>query len=418
MNSPTGGEILLVTSSYPRWQGDATTPFVHHLAQDLRSLGWDVRVLAPHAPGAARDEILDGVPVHRFRYLWPDSLETVCYDGGALVKLRANRWNYARIPFLVIAQWFAILVRVIRRDVALLHSHWLLPQGLTTALTGGIFRLPHVTTVHGGDVFALQGRFSRACKRFVIRQADVVTVNSSATEAAVRQLVPNSQHAVRIPMGAGDSARHDDAEAATLRSRYRQGDGPLLVFVGRLVAEKGVGDLLETVKLLQPSMPGVSALIVGDGPDRARFEQQAQRLGIADRVTFCGWLASAQVQRHLRAADVFVGPSRPAADGWVEAQGLTLIEAMFAGLPVISTATGGITDVIRHGQTGLIVRPQSPDEIAGAVRRLAGEPELAQRLGRAARALALQEFTRGICAGRFSSVYARLSAQPPAREKK
>jgi len=418
VSSPGGSEILLVTSSYPRWQGDATTPFVHHLAQDLRLLGWEVRVLAPHAPGAARDEVLDGVPVHRFRYLWPESLETVCYDGGALVKLRANRWNYARIPFLVVAQWFAILAQVIRRNVALVHSHWLLPQGLTAAVTARLFRLPHVSTVHGGDIFALQGAVSRACKRFVIRQADVVTVNSTATETAVRQLAPDSRNLLRIPMGASDGARHDAAEVATLRARHCRGNGPLLVFVGRLVMEKGVGDLLEAVHRLQASMPGISALIVGDGPERGRFERQAEQLGIAGRITFCGWLAPEMVQLHLQAADFFVGPSRPAPDGWVEAQGITLIEAMLAGLPVISTATGGITDAIRHEETGLIVRPQASDEIAGAVRRLAGDPELAMRLGRAARVLALQEFTRDVCAGRFSAVYARLTVQAPAREKK
>jgi len=218
---PRGGEILLVTSSYPRWAGDSTTPFVHHLAQDLRALGWDVQVLAPHAPGAARREVLDGVPVWRFRYFWPESLQTVCYDGGALVKLRSNRWNYTRIPFLVAAQWCAILTRVIRHEVALLHSHWLLPQGFTAASVARLFKVPHVATVHGGDVFALRGAVSRACKRFVIHQADVVTVNSSATKTAVNALTQESRELVRIPMGAGVYAGEVTAEAASLRARWR-----------------------------------------------------------------------------------------------------------------------------------------------------------------------------------------------------
>lgn len=415
---PRNGEILFVTSSYPRWHGDATTPFIHHLAQDLRALGWDVHVLAPHAPGAAHEEVLDGVPVHRFRYFWPESLQTVCYDGGALVKLRGNRWNYTRIPFLVIAQGFAILARVIRRKVLLLHSHWLLPQGFTTASIARLAGVAHITTVHGGDVFALRGGVSRACKRFVIRQADVVTVNSTATQAAVDALTRDSRALVRIPMGATVHAEDPEAESAALRARWRRGGGPLLVFVGRLVPEKGVGDLLDAVHQLHASTPDVTALIVGDGPERALFEQRARELGIAERVAFCGWLPSTQVQVHLRAADIFVGPSRPAADGWVEAQGLTLIEAMLAGLPVIATALGGITDAIHHGETGLVVTPAAPVEIAAAIRRLIADPGLAARLGIAARELALQEFTREICARRFSELYARLTVQPAVREKK
>ena len=80
-----GGRILCLTSNFPRWEGDSTTPFVLHLAQDLQALGWRVDVLAPHAPGAAVRETLGGVRVERFRYLWPERLETVCYRGGALI---------------------------------------------------------------------------------------------------------------------------------------------------------------------------------------------------------------------------------------------------------------------------------------------------------------------------------------------
>src|SRR5688572_3816919 len=99
------GRVLLVTSNYPRWAGDATTPFVLHLARDLRSLGWDVLVLAPHAPGAARAEVLDGVAVERFRYLLPERLQTVCYNGGSLGNLRRNPSNFLKLPLLVGREW-------------------------------------------------------------------------------------------------------------------------------------------------------------------------------------------------------------------------------------------------------------------------------------------------------------------------
>lgn len=407
-------EVLLVTSSFPRWPGDATTPFILHLAQDLRALGWNLRVLAPHAPGAARDEVLEGVPVHRFRYFWPESLQTVCYDGGALVKLRANRWNLTRIPFLVVAQWWAILARVLQGRVALVHSHWLLPQGFTATLGAGLLGRPHLATVHGGDVFALRGVLSRACKRFVVRRADAVTVNSSATEAAVNELCRASRALLRIPMGAAVPETGDPAAIAGLRARYRRGAGPLLVFVGRLVAEKGVGDLLQAIAHSRAELPDVTGLIVGDGPDRAQFERQAADLGIAGQVVFCGWLPPVEVGRHLRAADIFVGPSRPAPDGWVEAQGLTLVEAMLAGVPVIAAASGGVTDTIRHEQTGLTVFPRAPDEIAAAIRRLVADPALAARLAAAARALALRDYTRATCARRFAALYTLLTGiEPP-----
>lgn len=64
--------VLFVTSNFPRWPGDSTTPFVLHLAQDLIKIGWEVDVLAPHAPGTKKNEIINGVSVERFQYLWPE----------------------------------------------------------------------------------------------------------------------------------------------------------------------------------------------------------------------------------------------------------------------------------------------------------------------------------------------------------
>lgn len=402
------GRVLLVTSSYPRWEGDNTTPFVHHLAQDLRSRGWDILVLAPHAPGAARQETLNGVPVERFRYLWPTSLETVCYDGGALVKLRRNRWNLVKIPFLVVSQWAAILWRIRRHKFRLVHSHWILPQGLTVALSAGLLGVRHITTIHGSDVFALRGWFARQCKRYVLRHADAVTVNSSATHAAAESLAPGLRGLTRIAMGATVPAPDVEARAAVLRDTYRRNAGPLLIFVGRLVEEKGVGDLLTAIAILRPDLPDVTALIVGEGPDRKNFERLADQLGIGDLITFTGWLTIDEVQCHLRAADIFVGVSKPALDGTVEAQGIAFIEAMLASRSIVATAIGGIGDIVQHYRTGLVVEPGAPEEVAKAISRLTSDHSLAERIGFEARQQAMLHHTRDVSAARFDALYERL----------
>ncbi len=414
---PETREVLLVTSSYPRWAGDATAPFVHHLAVDLRARGWEASVLAPHAPGARRDEVLDGVPIRRFRYAWPESLESLCYEGGALVKLRTNPARYLLVPFLVAAQGIAVLVRMRRRRVTLVHSHWLLPQGFTSALAARLLGRPHVVSVHGSDVFALRGPVLRAAKKLVLRLADAVTVNSEATRRAVLELGSREDKVVRIPMGADDTAAPDPGEVASLRTALCGQAGPLLAFVGRLVPEKGASDLLAAVSILSGPLPGIRAVVIGDGPERDALLRQARALGIDQRVHFPGWLSPAQVRLHLRAADAFVGPSRPAPDGGVEAQGLTFIEAMLAELPVVASGIGGIVDAVRHEETGLLVAPGAPDAIAEAVLRLDGDRELGRRLALAGCEFARTEFTRAISTTRFTALYARLAAGGDARLK-
>ncbi|MFC1578521.1 glycosyltransferase family 4 protein [Thermodesulfobacteriota bacterium] len=130
--------ILFVTSNFPRWEGDSITPFVLHLAEDLQALGWKVDVLAPHAAPAVSHEVLGGVNVDRFRYLWPASWETVCYQGGALINLKNSRSNYIKLPALAFFEWVAIAKRLMRGKYDFLHSHWMLPQGFTGVLAASL----------------------------------------------------------------------------------------------------------------------------------------------------------------------------------------------------------------------------------------------------------------------------------------
>ena len=131
------GRLLVLTSTWPRWQGDTTTSFVRDLTGRLSGLGWETEVLAPHAPGAARDEVDDGMVVHRFRYLWPESAETVCYGSGALVNLRERPLELAKVPMLVAAEQAATLRAVRTRRPDVIHAHWLIPQGLVAGLVPG-----------------------------------------------------------------------------------------------------------------------------------------------------------------------------------------------------------------------------------------------------------------------------------------
>lgn len=399
-----------MTSNFPRWEGDSTTPFVLHLAQDLQSLGWKVDVLAPHAPAAAVAETLGGVQVERFRYLWPESQQTVCYQGGALINLRKNPRNKRKLPALVGAELTAVAWRLLTRNYDALHSHWILPQGFTGMVARMLHRLPHVITVHGGDVFGLQGRILALTKRAALRSADAVTVNSSATEQAVLRLAPGMVQLHRIPMGVSTSPLDADQAhlAAAIRERYQHGGGPLLLFVGRLVEEKGVADLLHAIALLRSHVPNATALVVGEGQDRPELEALVTSLGIGEHVFFTGWVEPHQIPAYLAASDIFVGPSRRAGNGWVEAQGLTLLEAMAAGVPVIATRLGGVVDFVTHDQTGLLVADRAPAQIAQAVRRLVADAALTRQLTTHARKQVNAVFARETSAAAFSSLFERL----------
>ncbi len=406
VGSPSRGRVLCVTSNFPRWWGDSTTPFVLHLAQHLVELGWEIHVLAPHFEGAARRERLGGVEIERFRYAWPESAQTVCYQGGAMINLRNRPQERVKLPALVMAEWLTVERRLRRDDYDLVHSHWVLPQGFVGMLATRGSRVPHVITLHGGDVFSLTGPLMTRFKRAALYRAAGVTVNSSVTEAAVREMAPDCRTIHRIPMGVDDDhqAEQELLLAQELRREHLRGEGPLLVFVGRLVDEKGAEDAVRAMAMLQGLMDA-HLLVLGEGPERPKLEELVARLGVAESVTFLGWVQPDEVRAYLAASDIFVGPSRRAADGWIEGQGLTFLEAMAAGTAVVATRSGGIVDSVRHEHSGLLVDERSPRQIGDAIQRLTADEDLRQRLIQGGHEVVSSGFSKRCCVGRFDQLF-------------
>lgn len=402
--------LLLITSNFPRWEGDATTPFVARLAADLLDEGWQVDVLAPHAPGAARHEIMHGVTVRRFRYLLPESQQNVCYGGGALINLRQHKSNWLKVPFLVLFELLTTIRLLATRRYAVVNAHWILPQGFVAAIAGKLTKTPLVTTVHGGDVFDLQGDVLSRFKGWSLRRSAAVTVNSSATRAAALELAPDAPVST-IPMGVDTHIDPSAAKSAVIRDRYRRSSGPLLLFVGRLVIEKGADDVLRSTALLAQELPDTTVVLVGTGQDREYLEDLAAELGVSDRVFFAGWIEPEEVGAYMASADIFVGPSKQAESGWREGLGLVFLEAMAAGTPVVATASGGIPDIVRHERTGLLVDEESPDDIAASVRRLIDDPELRATVVANGRQLVSDKYSRPASARAFAELFSQVREQ-------
>jgi glycosyltransferase involved in cell wall biosynthesis len=395
---PDMPRVLFLTSSFPRWEGDSTTPFILHLAEDLTALGWHVTVLAPHAEGARRHEQLGGIEVHRFRYFSPVRAQSICYGGGALANLRRSPLDALKLPALVTAEWWSTMR--LFRSVDVVHSHWILPQGAAVAMTPARH---HVATVHGSDVFGLQARPFQVVKSWALRRASAVTANSTATRAKVSALTRSRVDAELIPMGV--DIRQPDPEAVRrIRARVGEG-GPLVVFLGRVVQEKGVLDLVRAFAIIRTRFPSARLTMVGGGIDSDTVSQVAVSLGLGTAIDQPGWADPAEVVNWFTAADVVVVSS------WFEAQGLSVMEAQAAGAAVVATNVGGIPDAIEDGRTGILVEPRDPEALAAAVISLLDDPGRAADIGRRAAEQATHRFSREATARAFESLYNRVLAR-------
>ena len=169
-------------------------------------------------------------------------------------------------------------------------------------------------------------------------------------------------------------------------------DGERVLFVGRLVARKGLDDLLLAFKLVLQQIPAVELDIVGDGPKQISLKEMAKRLGIDARVRFLGELKGQPLYDCYRAARVFVMPSRTMPED-VEGFGTVFLEAAAFGIPSVGTDSGGIPEAIRDGVTGIIVPEGDTHSLARSLVELLTDDEKRDRLGQNARRWASMNFT-------------------------
>jgi glycosyltransferase involved in cell wall biosynthesis len=378
-------------------------PFVYRLSAGLVGRGHEVHVLAPHDSSAAKLELMDGLHVHRFQYA-PSRLESLAYGGGILENLRRHPTRWSLVPTFMLAELVA-LVRLVRRErIDVVHAHWVIPQGLVAALARPLINRPVVTSAHGGDVFAMTKGIRRRMLRFAARGADSCTANSSATQAVLMRAT--DVQATIIPMGVDLSVF--GSIPARLEPGHLAQRGARLLFVGRLVEKKGVPYLIHAMGHLRTLSPMTKLLLVGDGPERSAVEALVSELGLDANVEFAGAVPNDQLPTYYASADIFVAPSVVSTEGDTEGLGVVILEAAASGLPIVASDIGGITDIVQHEQTGLLVEPGDPQAIALAVNRLINDDVLRQTQARSARELVTRRYSWDVVVDRFDALFRSL----------
>jgi glycosyltransferase involved in cell wall biosynthesis len=386
--------VLFLTHSFPRSEGDAPGSFILRLARALGAKGVKVQVVAPAAEGLASVEELDGITVERFRYA-PRQYEKLAYTGNMAQDV-ASSWS-ARLALLgFLGSDFVAGVRARRSfDPDVIHAHWWFPSGVIGAWLSRLSHRPLVTTLHGTDVrLARSAAISRPLFRHVLQHSSAVTTVSTWLSNEVKSIVPSIKPMI-APMPADTAKYAPGGRRETSR----------LLFVGRFTQQKGLEYLLRA--LSQMKRPAVID-VVGNGGNGERYRAMAQEFSVADRVAWHGQLRPEQLAGLYRAATALVVPSID------EGLGLVAVEALLCETPVVAFKSGGLTDVIQDGRTGILVSPGDTAALAAALDAVIAEPERARTLGAAGRLYALANFAPESAAQRYSDIYRKVLDSEPA----
>lgn len=355
--------ILMLAWEYPPKVVGGLARHVQELSEALAERGHEIHVLTSECAGEPPDREQRGVWVHRARGGYPatgDFYTSVLHLNFGLLERALALGEALAAP-------------------AVIHAHdWLVAYA--AAALKHAWRRPLVATIHATEWGRNQGLHNDLSRRisdaewWLGYEAWRVIACSYYMRDEIRSIfqVPPDKLAV-LPNGVKRSLFRRTAEAPRVRQRFAGPGEKLVLYVGRLVPEKGAGILLEATPKILHYAPETRLVVAGTGPLAGELSARATQLGVG-RVTFPGFVSDATRNALLTTADVAVYPST------YEPFGIVALEAMASGTPVVVSDVGGLSEIVVHGVNGLKAYPGDADSLANNVLTLLHNPELAHRL--------------------------------------
>jgi glycogen synthase len=359
---------LILSWEYPPLIEGGLARHVRKLSEGLAELGTEVHVLTRGGEESPPEEEVAGVAIHRVRE------PTRPRDLGEFVTW-VERMN---------ADMLAAGVELgDRYEFDLVHGHdWLVAAACDHLARR--FGAPLVTTIHATEHGRHQGwveahpqSYIHGVERWITNRSDRVIACSYYMREQIEDIFGVEEECVTVianGIDPDDLQPHDAPGLERLRSEFAAPDERLVLLVGRLVYEKGFQIALEAMPALIERLPDTRFIVAGSGTHEAELRRQAAELGLGRHGAFLGWIGDDVLHSLYRIADVCVVPSI------YEPFGLVALEAMASGCPCIVADTGGLREVVPHGEVGLRFRAGDPDDLVEVTARVLSDADLGGRL--------------------------------------
>jgi len=325
---------------------------------------------------------------HKASEMWQEITDSL--DEPSLIRRFAELFpKLSELPADEVAQgvWLA---RQVRQDgITHLHAHFASLAGRIAWIASRLSGVPYTLTTHAKDIY--HESVDPAWLRTVCCGADRVVAISRFNEAHLHRVLRGTGARVSLQYNALDLDRFPYRQQAT--RLVQSGDRALKVAaVGRLVPKKGFSDLITAAHMALQAGTKLEVRIAGEGELYGELATQIEQLGLSGRIHLLGPKTQNEVRQLLEDSDVFVAPCIRATDGNIDGLPTVILEAMATGIPVIATAVSGLPEVVRDGDTGILLEPGDTVALAGTLRDFAHGRVDTERLASHARRLIEEQF--------------------------
>jgi glycosyltransferase involved in cell wall biosynthesis len=363
--------------------------FCYREVAELERQGTRVHVYAIRRPVGEPAQDWDEQIVRRVHYL-PEENELVrevdrAMREGALpaaAREALAKWG-RQSDFLRLYQAVHVGLRLQRDGVRRLHAHFAGMAARTAYWINQFFGIPYSFTAHANDIFAPRD-FAISLTNLLANAVAIVTVSDYAADYLRNRFPETAAKVHRIYNGVDVSRFHPVDFGSGI---------PSIVSIGRLIEKKGFADLITACRLLQPRGRDFVCEIIGEGPLGPALQAQIACDGLEARVKLAGPRTQAQIALRLAHATIFVLACTREEGGGMDNLPTVILEAMAAGLPVISTPLAGVPEMVENNSSGILVPEHAPEAICAAIEYLIAHPEQARRFGDRGQQIAREKFS-------------------------
>ncbi len=340
-------KVLMLTSSFPRYEGDYFGPWVLEYCREMVRQGHELTLVAPSVGKMNLTHLSEkNLTIHRFNYFYPLNLQKLVYPPGIIPQLKKNKLRFFQIPFLIIAYYWQVRKILKAQSFDILHSQWVIPSGFIGTLIAKRYNIPHLITSQGAEFFLAPKHPFSWFTKWVLKRCDYLLPVSRQMGVRAIQFGMKASKIKVVPNTVNTKQFHPNANSNFRIKNKINETTPIILTVRRLVFEKRVEDVLQAFALLNHD--SARLVIAGDGPDREKLEELCIKLGIQNKVLFLGFVDNKQLPSLYSASDLYIISSQQ------EGLSLSLLESMASGLITISTSSTGGNEVIENGENGFL----------------------------------------------------------------